>query len=82
MKVDAPSNEKLTGIWPSIRNGSNGTVAFSDTINPSGPEDSVASVAGMMFFRYLMNGKLPAGTFDTDKSIDTRAEEFRAVEKG
>ena len=80
MNVDAPSNEKLTGIWPSLNTGSEGNVAFNDMVTPNGPDGSIARLAGTMVLKYLMNGKLPTGTFDNDKSIDTRDVEFRGIE--
>ena len=82
MNVDAPSKEKLIGIWPSFKNGSEGNVAFNDVVTPNAPDDSVTRVAGMMLLKYLMNGTLPDGTFDNDRSMNTRDEEFRATEKG
>ena len=80
--MDEPSKEKLIGIRPSIKNGSKGMDAFMDVMTPTGPEESLARTAEMMVPEYLMDGMLPVGTIDKDKSMDTREVEFRAIEKG
>jgi hypothetical protein len=79
--VDAPSKEKLIGTRPSFRIGSEGIVAFSDNIIPM-ELDSAVTVAGMMLLKYLIDGMLPIGTFDKDKSMDNFDVEFLGMEKG
>jgi hypothetical protein len=79
--VDEPSREKLMGIVPSFRIGSVGTVAFSILMIRE-PTEWLAIETGTMVLKYLMNGILPGGIFDMDKSMDTGVVEFRAIEKG